>query len=156
MCIRDRGGSHPDQGRPEEDEELLRRRKQPPERHPSGSGNSGGVRRSQAFLLFQFLILRTFFSPPQAAAITHGGYGRRPPCRDTALPLSPPSAEIPRLPAVPGDFPVKAPGTTQTLAATETGMGFRKRFKIRVSAGHDGDINYRRGLRRSRPLFFLA
>ena len=38
------GGSHPDQGRPEEDEELLRRRRQPSGRCIPGGGSTGGIR----------------------------------------------------------------------------------------------------------------
>ena len=46
------GGSHPDQGRPEEDEELLRRRRQPSGRCIPGGGSTGRIRSSQTFRLF--------------------------------------------------------------------------------------------------------
>ncbi len=65
------GGSHPDQGRPEEDEKLLRRQ-QPSGRCIPGGGSTGGIRSSQTFRPF---IISALFHPPQAAAINPGGHG---------------------------------------------------------------------------------
>ena len=65
------GGSHPDQGCPEEDEKLLRRQ-QPSGRCIPGGGSTGGIRSSQTFRPF---IISALFCPPQAAAINPGGHG---------------------------------------------------------------------------------
>lgn len=55
------GGSHPDQGCPEEDEKLLRRQ-QPSGRCIPGGGSTGGIRSSQTFRPF---IISALFCPPQ-------------------------------------------------------------------------------------------